>query len=550
MYVVAFTQFMVSKGSTKSNNQRIGLLYLSGYDRRMEFPNHSRQLLQRLQQQRCQGFLCDSTVVVGEAKFRAHRAVLASCSIYFHLLYKEQKDRRDVVYLNSDIVTAPAFSLLLEFMYQGKLETPGLLVEDVMAAASYLHMYDIVTECAGKLDAMELLSLQKKVNERIALSAKDRGSPDTELHHKRRPQHQTRTSLMDESETNHKQVRPAVFDHKESVQSTRKANGHITGSLAFMSPACELVPKSHPSVGGEMGAIVSGQTGHATSPSPWTRVAGDEDRALDLSCKPPPGKGPWGPFRAPVLGQLGKGQQDTVLKSAHGQGVQSKLVDGVLPDRQRQHLRTSTRSPARTPEVRQQEWEREEGREDGNADRGEALTKGGGALMEGSEEEEEEEENGNISASSGTAPPPGRRRSYLHGLCTCPLCSRPYPNPRLLQLHLETHFQERGRTPAKLAPLVGGVVKPTCQQCSKTFSCLYTLKRHERTHSGEKPYTCARCGKGFQYSHNLTRHAVVHTRQKPHACSLCERRFTQSGDLYRHIRKFHHGVTEVLTGSI
>lgn len=118
----------------------------------------------------------------------------------------------------------------------------------------------------------------------------------------------------------------------------------------------------------------------------------------------------------------------------------------------------------------------------------------------------------------------------------CPLCNKVFPSPHILQLHLSSHFREQEGIRAKPA---GDVNVPTCTICSKTFSCMYTLKRHERTHSGEKPYTCTTCGKSFQYSHNLSRHAVVHTREKPHACKWCERRFTQSGDLYRHIRKFH-----------
>ncbi|XP_077548407.1 uncharacterized protein LOC144161652 [Haemaphysalis longicornis] len=74
-----------------------------------------------------------------------------------------------------------------------------------------------------------------------------------------------------------------------------------------------------------------------------------------------------------------------------------------------------------------------------------------------------------------------------------------------------------------------------CEQCKYEIVRPSHLKRHRRTHTGERPHQCSHCGKAFGEKSTLVDHVRTHTGERPFRCHLCPAAFARRPTLEYHV---------------
>ena len=125
----------------------------------------------------------------------------------------------------------------------------------------------------------------------------------------------------------------------------------------------------------------------------------------------------------------------------------------------------------------------------------------------------------------------------------CKTCGKVCENSKDFKEHQLRHKKLKSsleliRKRSKLVTREG--FKLSCKYCSKKFLKPSQVTRHERIHTGVRPYKCQDCGKAFTQKQSLESHSLKHTGQKPYACSFCSMKFSQRGNLRAHIGRVHN----------
>nr|XP_023835016.1 nucleus accumbens-associated protein 2-like [Salvelinus alpinus] len=107
----------------------------------VEIPNFGSSLLESLNEQRMQDHYCDVAVMVNDQNFKAHRAVLATSSLYFRDLFSGSSQN---MFELPSLVTPTCFQQILSFCYTGKLTMAASEQLVLMYMSGYLQIQNIV----------------------------------------------------------------------------------------------------------------------------------------------------------------------------------------------------------------------------------------------------------------------------------------------------------------------------------------------------------------------------------------------------------------------
>ncbi|NXY85452.1 ZBT11 protein, partial [Alcedo cyanopectus] len=115
----------------------------------------------------------------------------------------------------------------------------------------------------------------------------------------------------------------------------------------------------------------------------------------------------------------------------------------------------------------------------------------------------------------------------------CNICGKEFYEKALYRRHVKkaTHGK-KGRAKQNL--------ERVCEHCGRKFTQLREYRRHMNNHeAGVKPFECLTCGVAWADARSLKRHVRTHTGERPYVCPVCSQAYIDARTLRKHMTRFH-----------